>query len=311
MMDGEQPAGVETVRSCRGSARRMTGLFALLLFLTTIVSLANATAAGAGILRMAYVCGEHICTIRSDGEARRELTGTRGVQDQSPAWSPDANRMAFTRRETGDGFPSIYVWRRADSTFIRLRLGSHPAWSPDGRRIAYRGRRGINIMTRGGTILRSGLTDGEAPTWSPEGERLAFLKRVTYPCAGTPAPDNAPARGASPACRPDDKQLWTIATNGSDERPLREPVPGTEAPDWSPRREEIVLAYGPIAVLELLSGQVRTIADGADPAWSPGGGHLTFTTDPFDDPRVMVTDRDGGDRRTVTRGRDSDWRPEP
>lgn len=114
-----------------------------------------------------------------------------GAHDHYPAWSPDGQRLAFSR----DG--DIYVTTVATGATRRLTFNGNdniqPAWSRDGRTIAYSGRvmpyvdfatfRSVEIFTvdaRGGTPRRLTFNDelDRAPSWSPDGTSLAFERDV-------------------------------------------------------------------------------------------------------------------------------------
>ncbi len=103
--------------------------------------------------------------------------------EESPCWSPDSKRLAFT--STKHGNQELYVADIAGGDWVRLTtdaaIDAHPAWSPDGRTIAFATNRWgdleIALIDPDGSNLRrltysKGLDD--YPAWSPDGRRLAF-----------------------------------------------------------------------------------------------------------------------------------------
>jgi Tol biopolymer transport system component len=95
-----------------------------------------------------------------------------------------------------------------------------PKWSPDGTRIVFirrldhtTARRELWVVNGDGTGLRklSGARNVVAADWSPDGFRISVVR----------------------ASRDRTLQVWTVGVDGSNARPLGEPVPGVEASlDW-------------------------------------------------------------------------------
>jgi hemolysin type calcium-binding protein/WD40 repeat protein len=123
-------------------------------------------------ITLAYVTrgtGPEIHVIRVDGSGHRKV-----VDGAQPTWSPDGNRLAFTRTT------ALYVidLRTSETTRLAASGASDPDWSPRGNLIAFvrSGRRStINVIRPNGTGERR-LTrrQGNSPAWSPDGLRIAF-----------------------------------------------------------------------------------------------------------------------------------------
>lgn len=137
--------------------------------------------------------------------------------DQSPAWSPDGNRIAYSSE--GD----LYV-ANADGTNVKrltnLRsIEVSPSWSPDGRQIAFvsdrTGRPQLYVMNADGSGTRQ-ITSGSYssdPSWSPNGQinRIAFVRLE---------------RGEA--------NIYTINPDGSEELQLTSGTGRNENPSWTP-----------------------------------------------------------------------------
>ncbi|MEW6489767.1 MAG: hypothetical protein AB1578_17900 [Thermodesulfobacteriota bacterium] len=118
------------------------------------------------------------------GEALRPLLSEPGVRYDTPRWSPDGTRIAFSRK-TEEGHARLALLTVATG---ELRLltpeGSQagfPAWSPDGRELAFAWDRSgvfdlyaLDPQTGRCRRLTRVLGGAFEPDWSPGGARLAF-----------------------------------------------------------------------------------------------------------------------------------------
>jgi dipeptidyl aminopeptidase/acylaminoacyl peptidase len=99
-----------------------------------------------------YLRGERTHLYLFDVAAKKAEILTPGAFDEtSPAWSPDANRIAFIRRHR-DSDPEVDKLPNPDLFVVEARIGATPkrltttaieesgpvSWSPDGQSIAYR-----------------------------------------------------------------------------------------------------------------------------------------------------------------------------
>ncbi|MGD0520692.1 MAG: Tol-Pal system beta propeller repeat protein TolB [Terracidiphilus sp.] len=115
--------------------------------------------------------------------------GTAGGSNQSPAWSADGSRIAFSSSRTGD--PEIWV---ADASGANLRRLTNfrgpdvsPTWNPrTNAQIAWvSGRTGlpqIYTMDQDGANIQR-MTDGGyaiSPSWAPNGQFLTFSWNRKY-----------------------------------------------------------------------------------------------------------------------------------
>ena len=75
-----------------------------------------------------------IYSVNPDGSGLTNLTNSAAVDERDPAWSPDGERIVFTRRSPA-GDSEIWVMNADGSGQHSLgTLGIWPAWSSDGTR---------------------------------------------------------------------------------------------------------------------------------------------------------------------------------
>ncbi len=176
-------------------------------------------------------------SLRVGGRNPVRLTDSPG-NDWQPAFSPDGDRIAFRSDREGGG---IFVMEATGESVRRLSdTGYNPSWSPNGReivvaygRFAYPTDRGgtsnaLQVIDAGSGAKRVLAKDADAmqPSWSPHGTRIAFWG----------------LRGSS-----GQRDLWTIAADGSDSATGGTTVTDDPPLDWSP-------------------------------TWSPDGRHLYFSS---------------------------------
>lgn len=220
--------------------------------------------------RIAFVVANYtewtgdIFMVNRDGSGLRQLTFAPELDD-SPAWSPDGQQLAF-RSYRGGYEGEIWIMNADGTGTMNLTPTPLPAiidnrrpdWSPDGQTIVYAsnlgGDFGIWVMDAvgGGKRQLTNTPDFDTePAWSPDGQRIAFRR--------------------SDGNRSD---IFVMTSNGS--APLRLALPGEQRlPAWSPDGEWLafvgqttVRAQPEIFVMRQNGEDVRQLT--VDPAW--GGG---------------------------------------
>jgi Tol biopolymer transport system component len=234
------------------------------------------------------------------------------IGNDSPSWSPDGTRIAYTSFRHGLG--DIYVIG-ADGRGER-RLTTHPAhddqaaWSPDGTRIAFVSNRNGNpelyVMNADGTGQRRVLVSPGReyyPTWSPDGARIAFQSDLS----GRP-------------------NVWAVNLDGSSLVRLTPDDFLNQRPSWS-RQGNIAFASNrqggsKIFVMDPDGGNVRRFDVSAphlsqqEGAWSPDGTRMAFVAQrdpPVGNTELYIATPDGNFQRVTTYwGRDvsPSWSPD-
>lgn len=201
-----------------------------------------------------------------------------------------------------DGVEDIYVMHPDGSAVRRVTVtevvvgegrGSWtPAWSADRQHIAFASNRDDGgsanlyvVDADGGNLIRLSDHDGfdYSPDWSPDGRRIAFLSD-----------------------RDGFYELYVMGSDGSNVQRLTHLEKGEGrlcCPDWSPDGAQVVfMVLNPprtpvLQVLDMATGEVRSLGRGGLPRWSPDGTRIAFFGPGM---QVWVMRADGSERRQVS-----------
>jgi TolB protein len=209
----------------------------------------------------------------ADGEnAQRVAESAQPLM--SPAWSPDARRLAYVSFEGGSSAVYVQTLRTGVRERVSGRAGvnSSPAFSPDGRMLALTlsrdaGNLDVHTLDLTTQVLRQLTTDAAIDTeatWSPDGRSIYF----TSDRAGGP-------------------QVYRVGTEpgGRAERVSYEGIYNAR-PRLSPDGKLIAVVYGQnntyrIGVIDPANGNLQILTNGRldeSPSFAPNGAQIIYAT---------------------------------
>ncbi|MES2569164.1 MAG: biopolymer transporter Tol [Verrucomicrobiota bacterium] len=273
-------------RTFNGSARQQAHQFADEIVETLT---GNKGIAGSRIAFVGTRTGKkEVYLADADGANITQLTHDGSIS-VAPQLSPDGRSLVYTSYKSG--FADVYKIEL--SSGARNRIIKYPGtnsgavYSPDGSRLAVTLSKDGNpelyvTQSGGGSPRRLTRTPGveSSPTWSPDGNELIYSSDER----GTP-------------------QLYRISAGGGSSQPLSTGHGYNTEPNWSPDGKKVafnVRANGAfaVAILELASGQTRTVGEGQDPVWGADSRHLIFASGGS----VILLDAQTGQKTTLVSG---------
>ena len=153
-------------------------------------SLSNASISPNGARAVFEVRGE-IVTVPAEKGDPRNLTGTPGVMERNPAWSPDGKTVAYFSDESGEYMLHLRP-QSGEGETVKIALAEKPSlyfnlmWSPDSKKLSYEDAH-LKTWYVDVTAKRPVLVDkdrfwgrsGGPASWSPDSKWLAYEKTLT------------------------------------------------------------------------------------------------------------------------------------
>ena len=266
-----------------------------------------------------------IFLMNADGSNPIDLTNTPSASEADAWFSPDGTKIAFRTDRTGDN--EIFVMNSDGSSPVNLSnspaFEELPAFSPDGSRIAFvsdrDGNSEIYVMNSDGTnqTRLTNNSSGEShPSFSPDGSKIYFVSD-----------------------RDGNNEIYVMnATDGSNQVRLTNAV----GSDFAPNRgiqldrdddgqgdacETLIAGVPRIAFATQRGGTVSHVytmnvdgsnqvpltsgglTDNREPAFSPDGTRIAFSSERDGDSEIFVMNADGSNQTQVTFNNDLDYAP--
>jgi TolB protein len=209
----------------------------------------------------------------ADGEnAQRVAESTQPLL--SPAWSPDARRIAYVSFEGGVSGVYVQTLRTGTRERVSSRAGvnSAPTFSPDGRMLALvlsrdTGNLDIHTLDLSTQVLRQLTTDDgidTEPEWSPDGRSIYF---------------NSDRAGGP--------QVYRVGTEpGARAQRVTFDRPYNARPRVSPDGKQIAVVVGEnnryqIGIVNPANGDLQILTNGRldeSPSFAPNGAQIIYAT---------------------------------
>ena len=241
-----------------------------------------------------------------------KLWAASNGQACEPAWSPDGQRIAFAvdraRIEIVDagGVRTVGPSIKASADRLSPVELHSPAFTPDGKDVVYpvleNGR--TEMRGPGGAIVKDQDVFPFRPAWLPGGDMIytadGKIRRRTPAGAVTDIPFTLSVPVAKPAYKKRQKDFDSVVTR---------PVVGIGSPALSPDGTQVVFrALNALWLLPIGGQAKRLVSDGfwvCDPAWSPDGKALAYSTDRGGSLDIWLRDMATGAERNLTKHKDA------
>jgi Tol biopolymer transport system component/imidazolonepropionase-like amidohydrolase len=261
---------------------------------------------------------------RATGELR-QIT-THPANEFMPAWSPDGREIAFVSDRGERGIYAAAVESGTERVVrAEMRTAASPSWSPDGRTITYVAFEGSQSHLVAGSANIADANEDVFPfraQWSSAGQLLytadGRIKTRPFDAAQGRSSAGGPARVVEFSA----DVAFTRAAYTPKRRAFPpqgpQPVRGIMHPAISPDGSQIVFAaLGDLWLMPTTPGEAtpKRITNDAfvdtDPAWSPDGTGIAFSSDRDGSMDLWIRDlRSGADRKLAPRAMSAAWSPD-
>jgi len=133
--------------------------------------------------RAVFEAHGEIVTVPAGKGDIRNITGTPGVMDRSPSWSPDGSRIACFSDANGE-YALCIIDQMGDMTPEKVEFAEpsffyNPVWSPDSRKISFADKH-MNLwyydLDERETVKVDEYVGESSACWSPDGKWLAYQR---------------------------------------------------------------------------------------------------------------------------------------
>jgi Tol biopolymer transport system component len=236
-----------------------------------------------------------IYVMDADGSNRERVYPVSEGRYIMPVLSPDGNKIAFIKQESGPDQNGLWVMNVNGSGRQLIRGSgkiSRASWAPDSNRIAYTDSgAGYIVKIPGGQPQPVGGQYIHHLAWSPDSAWFAYQS--------------------------DDKGLVKRKVSGGPEVVLDSSVDYVRdgQPAWSPDSTRIAYSKGgDIWVINADgSGKTTNLTDhpalDKHPCWSPDGSKIVFHTDRDGNYEIYVMNADGSNPMNLTNSAGDEWQP--